>query len=76
MRRIRGRRVNKNGQQLVRKTGAVGNHPFSRRWVLHCTLCSHEYGANGCDFHLRKCPKPKCQGGRKGLLVPAMATRS
>ena len=42
-------------QLLVRKTDQRGNHPFARVWVLRCKD-GHEYGANSCDFHVRRCP--------------------
>lgn len=59
--------VNKHGQELVRKTKAKGNHPSARMWVLRCTepTCGHIYGANGCDFHIRRCPGH--QRGARGL---------
>jgi hypothetical protein len=30
-------------------------------------ICGHRYGANGSDFHIRKCPN--CQGGAPGLAI-------
>lgn len=59
--------INLNGQKLMRKTTLPGNHYNQRIWILSCTddNCNHEYGANGCDFHLRKCPLH--QGGKPGL---------
>ncbi len=61
--------VNKHGQQLVRKTKGPGNHPSSRLWVLRCTdsSCGQVYGANGCDFHIRRCPSH--QNGRPGISL-------
>jgi hypothetical protein len=67
--------VNVNGQQLIRRTRQPGNHPNQRIWVLRCSGdenrqrgCGAEYGANGCDFHIRRCPK--CQHGASGLDCP------
>jgi hypothetical protein len=60
--------VNVNGQKLIRKTMQPSpNHYNQRIWILRCTEdnCNHEYGANGCDFHDRKCPR--CQGGKPGF---------
>lgn len=44
----------------------ISNHEHGEAWVLRCLECSYEYGANGCDVHIRKCPK--CQGGQPSLL--------
>jgi hypothetical protein len=59
--------VNKNGQKLLAKTEFKGTDHNQKIWALQCTheRCGHVYGANGSDFHLRKCPK--CQGGASGL---------
>ena len=59
---------NKHGQVLIKKTGQAGNHRFARLWVLRCEY-GHEYGANSCDFHERRCPEPRCErgGGKPGL---------
>lgn len=38
-------------------------------YVLHCERCGHEYGANGSDLWLRRCPA--CDGGAKGFEVTA-----
>jgi hypothetical protein len=56
---------NPNGQRLVRKTTDAGTDHHNYIWILDCAHCGHEYGANGSDFHHRKCPK--CQGGSDGL---------
>lgn len=55
--------INRHGQLLVTKTDEKGNHPFAKLWILRCTEddCGAEYGANSCDFHIRRCPK---HGGR------------
>lgn len=59
--------VNQHEQRLVRQTAERGNHPFATIWVLQCPRCDQAYGANSCDFHIRRCP---CQGGKPGLEVP------
>lgn len=65
--------VNVNRQKLIRRTKQPStNHYNQSNWILRCTEdnCNNEYGANGCDFHLRKCPR--CQGGQPGLLLSAV----
>jgi hypothetical protein len=63
--------LNRHRQRLLRKTERAGTDHNQRVWVLFCERlsgeqpCIHKYGANGSDFHLRKCPK--CQAGAKGL---------
>ena len=56
---------NTNGQTVLRQTNLSGNVEGQRVYVLMCGHCSHQYGANGCDIHLRKCPA--CMGGQPGL---------
>lgn len=60
-------RINENGQELIRGTNLPGNHANQKLYVMRCTepACGHEYGANGADVWLRKCPR--CQGGKPGL---------
>jgi len=49
---------NKNRQILVRKTEQQSTtHAFARIWVMHCSICNHEYGSNSCDAHERRCPR-------------------
>jgi hypothetical protein len=55
---------NPNRQTVLRKTnqlGDAGQHVY----VLLCGDCGLQYGANGFDIHLRKCPS--CMGGQPGL---------
>ena len=59
--------VNKNGQKVLRKTDELGNDHNQRVYVLECGNCSNEYGANGSDIWLRRCPA--CQGGTPGLAT-------
>lgn len=58
-------------QLVVRRTKERSpNHRAARIWVLRCIVeeCGHEYGANGCDVHIRLCPR--CQGGEQGFDIP------
>lgn len=59
--------LNRNSQRLLRKTKFKGNDHLQYIWALQCERrgCGHVYGANGSDFHLRRCPK--CEGGAPGL---------
>ena len=56
--------VNQNDQMVIRRTDLRGH---LNQWVYHmeCLKCGHNYGANGFDCHLRKCPG--CSGGQPGL---------
>jgi len=56
---------NREGQEVVRKTGREGSAPAQRIFVLRCTVCGHEYGCDGCDIYDRLCPT--CQDGSPGL---------
>jgi hypothetical protein len=58
---------NREGQQVIRKTDRPGGAPGQRVFILHCTVCDHEYGADGCDIYDRLCPK--CQDGPPSLPV-------
>lgn len=59
--------LNRNSQRLLRKTGFGGTDHRQYIWALQCERagCGHVYGANGSDFHLRRCPK--CDGGAPGI---------
>ena len=57
--------VNRNDQVVVRRTDIRGTDHMQYVYVLRCTKCELEYGANGTDVWQRKCPR--CQGGRAGL---------
>jgi hypothetical protein len=52
-------------QEVLRKTRLAGSLADQRVYVLRCCDCGHEYGANGCEIHDRRCPR--CQGGLPGL---------
>ena len=58
---------NREGQQVIRKTDRAGSAAGQRVFILHCTVCDYEYGADGCDIYDRLCPK--CQDGMPGLSV-------
>lgn len=62
--------INKNNQQLVRKTMVAGTDHNAKIWVVRCVHCGNEYGANNTDFWERKCPNMLCQKGAPGLAVP------
>ena len=57
--------TNRNRQTVLRPTGKAGTDYGQYVYVLKCGMCGNEYGANGSDCHLRKCPE--CQFGAKGL---------
>jgi hypothetical protein len=57
--------INRNGQTVIRATGLPGTDHLQYIYVLRCGSCGNEYGANGSDVHIRKCPR--CQGGMPGL---------
>jgi len=48
--------INRNGQEVVRPTGKPGTDHAQYVYVLRCQTCHHEYGANGSDIFLRRCP--------------------
>lgn len=57
--------VNPNGQICLGRRGAPGtDHDQFAHWTL-CGWCGKNYGVNGSDLHLRRCPR--CQGGSPGL---------
>ena len=56
---------NPNGQLFSRETEQPGTDHNQYVWELLCRHCGTRYGANGSDFHHRKCPA--CQGGAPGI---------
>ena len=69
--------INVNDQILILRTGRPGTDHMQYVWVLGCArrtdngeLCGCRYGANGSDFHHRKCPQ--CQGGAAGLEIEGL----
>jgi hypothetical protein len=57
--------VNRNRQQVVRKTDLPGTDHGQRIYVLRCGGCEADYGTNGSTIYLARCPS--CQGGAAGL---------
>lgn len=53
--------INRNGQQVIRKTDLPGTDHGQVIYVLRC----NKYGCNGTQVYERKCPK--CQDGKPGL---------
>lgn len=69
--------INLNDQVLIARTDRSGTDHMQYVWVLICArrnvkgaICGHRYGANGSDFHHRKCPQ--CQGGAAGLDIEGL----
>jgi predicted RNA binding protein YcfA (HicA-like mRNA interferase family) len=58
---------NPNGQLFARETDQFGTDHNQYIWELLCRHCGNKYGANGSDFHHRKCPQ--CQEGAPGLVI-------
>ena len=56
--------INENNQKVIEKTDMPG-HANQKVHRMECLNCGHNYGANGYDCHLRKCPR--CGGGQPGL---------
>lgn len=57
--------ANRNRQTVLRATDVAGNDHGQKVYVLRCSPCGSEYGANGSDIWQRKCPA--CGGGAAGL---------
>ena len=69
--------VSRNDQVLIARTDRPGTDHQQVVWVVFCarrlddgSLCGRRYGANGSDFHHRKCPS--CQGGAAGLSIDGL----
>jgi hypothetical protein len=61
--------VNRNKQKVIEATGlASSTHPNQRIYHMKCEKCGLEYGANGADIHLRRCPNH--DNGTKGEPLP------
>jgi hypothetical protein len=57
---------NEEGQVVVEKTVRTdGDEPSQHVFVMHCSVCDHEYGTYGVEIPHRCCPN--CQGGPPGL---------
>ena len=63
--------VNRNRQRVIRKTDKRGTDHNQFVYILQCEFCRTQYGANGSDIWLRRCPsaRTKCKagGGRPGI---------
>jgi hypothetical protein len=57
--------VNPNDQEVIRPTRKPGTDHGQYVYVLRCRGCGNEYGANGSDIWLRRCPAH--DGGAPGL---------
>jgi len=57
--------INKNNQQNMGTKGVDGSDHYQKAYKLKCLKCGCEYGANGTDIWLRKCPD--CQKGNPGI---------
>ena len=57
--------MNRNRQKCHGHRRIPGNHSNQIAYKMECLHCGHVYGANGCDVHLRRCPK--CQKGASGI---------
>jgi hypothetical protein len=64
--------VNKHKQEVINCTEEPGTDFGQKVYVLRCSGCGFEYGANGSDIWERKCPN--CQGGALG--IPFVSRRS
>ena len=58
---------NKHGMITRRATSLPGNDHLQKTYVLWCSKCRMEFGANGSDIWQRKCPNH--QGGMPGLPI-------
>ena len=57
--------INKNNQKNMGNRGVDGNDHGQKSYKMKCLKCGCEYGANGTDIWLRKCPD--CQKGQPGI---------
>ncbi|MAE50857.1 MAG: hypothetical protein CMH27_03520 [Micavibrio sp.] len=58
--------VNRNNQLVIDESGGyISNHDSAKAWKMYCLNCKENYGANGCDIYIRKCPN--CQKGAASL---------
>lgn len=50
--------TNKHGQIVIARTGFPSeSFPGQTIYHLRCGHCRHDYGSNGKDIHLRRCPR-------------------
>ncbi len=57
--------TNSNNQMCRGHRDKSGNLEGQTAYKMYCRDCGAEYGVNGADIHLRKCPA--CQGGASGI---------
>jgi len=64
--------INPNQQKNLgkRQPPLKGTDKYQYVYVMNCKKCGLIYGANGSDIWERKCPSPKCQGGKPGIPLP------
>jgi len=64
--------INLNQQKNLgkRQPPLKGTDKYQYVYVMNCKKCGLIYGANGSDIWERKCPSPKCQGGKPGIPLP------
>ncbi len=69
--------INGNEQVLIARSNRPGTDHLQYVWVLVCarrlengSICGYRYGANGSDFHHRKCPS--CQSSASGLDIDGL----
>ena|SRR5688572_8071644 len=56
---------NEDGQVVVARTSRTDGDPAQRVFIMHCSVCRHEYGTYGAEIPHRLCPG--CQDGPPGL---------
>ena len=57
--------TNRNAQRCDGHRGLASNDHGQKAYKVTCLKCSNEYGANGTDIWLRRCPA--CEGGKPGI---------
>ena len=57
--------INRNQQRNLGTKEIKGTDYNQFSYKLECLKCGNEYGCNGTDVHLRKCPE--CQHGKPGI---------
>lgn len=59
--------INRNNQEVIRRTKLPGNDHNQTVYELLCRKCANTYGANGSDIFQRRCPA--CDRGAAGLSI-------
>ena len=60
-----------NDQVVIQNTGLPGTDHNQIVYIIRCERCHNQYGSNGSDIHLRKCPN--CQAACQALIIDARA---